>query len=192
MDERVWRAYEVVARDEIVVIILSGLCGAIRSRIKGKSPKIKVMRVSKYLVPLWAGIVVYSLAVIIAGKTGFEAYDELLREREKQRLNLEKLYNINEDLAGVRDALKYDGDTIAVYARELGFGSENERFIRIVGLDTVRSSRITEGGLIQIETSDFIEDKTLRIIAVCVSGALFLFFLFVDLLKALSGGKTDR
>jgi cell division protein FtsB len=160
--------------------------------MKGKPPKIKVMRISKYLVPLWMGIVIYSIAVVTVGKTGLEAYDELLREREKQRQNLEKLYNITEDLSGVRDALKYDGDTIAVYARELGFGSENERFIRIVGLDTVRSSRITEGELVQIETSDFIDDKTLRIIAICAGGTLFLFFLFVDLLKALSSGKTYR
>jgi cell division protein FtsB len=149
------------------------------------------MCVSKYLVPLWLGIVIYSMAVVTAGKTGLEAYDELLREREKQRLNLEKLHSINEGLLGVRDALKYDGDTIAVYARELGFGSEDERFIRIIGLDHVRSPQFTEGQLVQIETSDFIDDKSLRVIAVCVAGALFLFFVFIDLLKALSGDKAD-
>jgi hypothetical protein len=132
------------------------------------------------------------MAVVTVGKIGGQAYDELLRERERQQSNLENLYNINENLTGIRDALKYDGDTIAVYARELGFGSEDERFIRIVGLDNIRSSQITEGELIPIETSDFIEDKTLRIIAVCVAGVLFLFLLFIDMLKVLSGTRTRR
>jgi cell division protein FtsB len=150
------------------------------------------MRVSKYLAPLWIGIVIYSIAVITVGKIGFQAYDELLREQERQQENLENLYETNENLTGIRDALKYDGDTIAVYARELGFGSEDERFIRIVGLDSVRSSYLSEGELIQIEMGDFVEDKTLRIIAVCAAGVLFLFLLFIDLLKVLSGGKTYR
>jgi cell division protein FtsB len=148
------------------------------------------MRVSKYLAPLWAGIVIYSMAVMTVGKIGFQAYDELLHEQDKQQQNLENLYGINQNLTGIRDALKYDGDTIAVYARELGFGSEDERFIRIVGTDIVRSSQVSEGELIQVETGDFVEDKTLRIIAICTAGTLFAFLLLTDLLKLLSGGKV--
>ncbi|MDR1232473.1 MAG: septum formation initiator family protein [Spirochaetaceae bacterium] len=147
---------------------------------------------SKYLVPLWIGVVVYSATVVTVGKIGLQAYDELLREQERQQRNLDNLYKINENLTGIRDALKYDGDTILLHARDLGYGLEDERFIRIVGEDSVRPSQISEGELIQIETSDFVGDKTLRIIAVCAAGALFLFLLFVDLLKALSGGKTYR
>jgi cell division protein FtsB len=155
-------------------------------------PKIKVMRMSKYLVPLWIGIVIYSASVVTVGKIGLQAYDELLREQERQQRNLDNLYKINENLTGIRDALKYDGDTILLIARDLGHGSEDERFIRIVGEDSVRPSHISEGELIQIETSDFVGDKTLRIFAICAAGALFLFLLFIDLLKALSGGKTYR
>jgi cell division protein FtsB len=153
-------------------------------------PKRKVMRVLKYLSPLWVGIVIYSMTVMTMGKIGFQAYGELLHEQDKQWQNLENLNNINQNLTGIRDALKYDGDTIAVYARELGFGSEDERFIRIVGTDIVRSPQISEGELIQVETGDFIEDKTLRIIAVCAAGTLFAILLLIDLLKMLFGGKA--
>jgi cell division protein FtsB len=160
------------------------------SRTSGKMPKIGVMRVLKYLLPLWTGIVVYSIAVVTVGKIGLQAYEELSREREKQQQNLENLKNINENLSGIRDALKYDGDTITVEARGLGYGSKDERFIRIAGPSNVRSSQFSEGELVQIKTSDFIEDTTLRIVAVCVAGMLLLFFLFIDVLKVLSSGKT--
>jgi hypothetical protein len=129
--------------------------------------------------------------VMIAGKTGLQAHEELARERDKQQRNLEKLYVINENLTGVRDALKYDDDTIAVYARELGFGSEDERFIRIIGQDSVRSPQMTEGEMVQVETNTFVDDKTLRIIAVCAAGALGFFFLFVDMLKSLFKGEDN-
>jgi cell division protein FtsB len=150
------------------------------------------MRMAKYLVPLWIGVVIYAAAVVTVGKIGLQAYDELLREHGKQRQNLDRLYKINENLTGIRDALKYDGDTIAVHARDLGYASKDERFIRIVGADSVRMSQLSEGELVQIETSDFIEDKALRIIAICVAGVLFLFLLFIDLLKTLAGGKSYR
>jgi cell division protein FtsB len=150
------------------------------------------MRTFKYFIPLWIGIVIYSVTVIAIGKTGLRAYDDLSREREKQRLNLEKLHGTNENLSGIRDALKYDSDTIAVYARDLGFGSEDERFIRIVGQDSVRSPKINEGEMFQVETGDFTNDKTLRIVAVCAAGILFLFLLFVDLLRALFGEDQEN
>jgi cell division protein FtsB len=149
------------------------------------------MRTLKYVMPLWMGIVIYSVSAMTLGKTGLRSYDDLSRERDKQRLNLEKLSGIRENLLGVRDALKYDGDTIAVYARDLGFGSEDERFIRIVGLDSVHSPQIHEGEMVQVETGDFTDDKTLRVIALCAAGALFLFLLFTDLLKALFGKNNE-
>jgi cell division protein FtsB len=150
------------------------------------------MRALKYVMPLWIGIVVYSITVIVIGKTGLRAYDDLSRERDKQRLNLEKLHGINENLSGIRDALKYDSDTIAVYARDLGFGSEDERFIRIIGLDSVRLPQINEGEMFPVETGDFVNDRTLRVTAVCVAGFLFLFLLFIDLLKALFGEDREK
>jgi hypothetical protein len=133
------------------------------------------------------GIVIYAVTVMTIGKTGIHSYNDLSRERDKQRLHLERLYGINENLSGIRDALKYDGDTIAVYARDLGFGAEDERFIRIVGGDHARLPQIHEGEMLRVETGAFIDDKTLRVIAVCVAGVLFLFLFFIDLLRALFG-----
>ncbi|MDR1468753.1 MAG: septum formation initiator family protein [Spirochaetaceae bacterium] len=150
------------------------------------------MRALKYLMPLWIGIVIYSITAMTVGKTGLRAYDDLSREREKQRLNLEKLYGTNENLSGIRDALKYDSDTIAVYARGLGFGSEDERFIRIIGRENVRLPQMNEGETVPVETGNFTHDKTLRIMAICVAGALFLFLLFIDLLKALFGEDHEK
>jgi cell division protein FtsB len=147
------------------------------------------MKRIKYLMPLWVGIAIYSVAVVIAGQTGLHAYEELLRDMERQKENLDKLYAVNTELTGIRDALQYDGDTIAVYARELGFGSEDERFIRINGLSAIHPPRLIEGELVESTEGVYVADKTLRVIAVCVAGALLLFFIFIDLLKALAGSR---
>ena len=151
--------------------------------------KINIMRVIKYLTPLWIGVVIYSLTALMIGKMGLMAHDALIHTRERQLANLDKLTGIHEELKGARDALKYDSDTIAVYARELGYGAEDERFIRIVGHETIRPQQITEGELLSVEESPFIDDTTLRVIAIGIAGVFFLFLAFTDLLKYLSGNR---
>jgi hypothetical protein len=70
----------------------------LRSSRPGQTPIMKVMRAFKYVIPLWIGIIIYSVAVMTIGKTGFRSYDDLSYERDKQRLNLEKLHDIQEKL----------------------------------------------------------------------------------------------
>jgi cell division protein FtsB len=159
------------------------------SSVPEDTPKIKIMRFLKYAFPLWVGIVVYSVAAVTVGKTGLQSYEGLLREQEKQRQNLSKLHTINDDLNGVRDALQYDNDTIAVYARDLGYGSEKERFVKIAGLDSARPHRISEGEMLPLEIPGFVDDKTLRLIAICVSGGLFFALIFIDLLRLFFRGR---
>jgi hypothetical protein len=94
-------------------------------------------------------------------------YWKLEAERDKQRANLESLRQINQELEGAMDALRYDPDTIMVYARELGYGLEDERFVRIVGLGDGRKQRVFPGRVVVPLKPDSVPDKTLRFIAGC-------------------------
>ncbi|MDR2068680.1 MAG: septum formation initiator family protein [Spirochaetaceae bacterium] len=123
------------------------------------------MRSLKYLIALWITITLYTLTSIFIGDIGFSAYRDLSRERDKQKLNIETLRERNKALEGLRDALLYDSDTIAVYARDLGFGRNDETFIRIVGLEEKVKQPAAAGELAPIVLGEHIPDRILRFIA---------------------------
>jgi cell division protein FtsB len=142
------------------------------------------MRALKYIISLWTAAAVYSLFSLFSGTMGFSAYKQLRMERDKQQANMEALQRINKDLEGAMDALRYDSDTIAVYARELGYGSEEEHFIRIVGLPGAKKQRITAGQIIRPRMPDSIPDKAIRILSLSIGLAVFIWLGISDFFKS--------
>ncbi|MDR1375143.1 MAG: septum formation initiator family protein [Treponema sp.] len=153
------------------------------------------MRAFKYLAAFWTAAAVYSLTSILAGNTGISAYNQLKSERDKQRANLETLKTINRQLEGDMDALRYDSDTIAVYARDLGYGLANERFVRIVGLGGIKKQRTAPGRLVSPDYPKTFSNKTLRIGSLCAGLAVLLILGAAELLKTRrnsGGGRLHR
>jgi cell division protein FtsB len=146
------------------------------------------MRVCKYLLALWTTVAVYTLVSLCAGSMGLPAYGELLAEREKQKRNIENLGLINEELENTKNALLYDRDTIAIYARELGFGEKDEKFVRIVGFTGNRKPRTSPGDVVIAAKPVFMQDRIIRLISIFAGFAVFAAFLVSDLLEY----KTER
>jgi cell division protein FtsB len=139
------------------------------------------MRAFKYLLALWAACAVYGISSTLAGAAGFASYHKLELERDKQRANMENLRLINEKLENTKNSLLYDRDTIAVQARRLGYGRENERFVRIVGLGGIRNPDTAAGRLVTAEKPEAVPDRTLKILACSAGAAIFALFLALDL-----------
>ena len=144
-----------------------------------------MMKVLKYLFAFWAGLVVYASLSIVFGAVGFSAFHQLEKEREKQEKHIENLKLINRELEETMNSFLYDRDTLAVYAREKGYASQSEQFIRIVGLGVNQKTRTSPGELVFAAIPLFTPDKTLRIIAFCVGMTVFFCFLVFDFLKYL-------
>jgi cell division protein FtsB len=140
------------------------------------------MRAFKYLIALWTAIAVYGVFSAMTGVRGLSAYQQLLADREKQWANMEKLRLINGDLENTKNSLLYDRDTIAVYARELGYGKKDERFIRIVGLGGMKNPHSSAGQILRSGRPDFIPDRALKIAALCAGLAVFIFLLIFDII----------
>jgi cell division protein FtsB len=140
------------------------------------------MRAFKYLIALWAAIAVYGVFSLLAGAVGLSAYQQLLADREKQWDNMENLRLINGELENTKNSLLYDRDTIAVYARELGYGKKDERFIRIVGLGGMKNPHASAGQIIRAGEPDFIPDRALKIAAFCAGLAVFALLLIFDII----------
>jgi hypothetical protein len=116
---------------------------------------------------------------------GLGAYSELLEKYGTQRKNMQTLDNINRQLEGIKDSLLFDRDSIVVAARGLGYGYPEERFVRIVGIRDKPAEQISVGTIFRPSETGAggISDKTLRIFAIIVSGALFIFMVLFDLLR---------
>ncbi|MDR3174048.1 MAG: septum formation initiator family protein [Treponema sp.] len=141
------------------------------------------MRVLKYILALWVSVVVYAGMSMLAGARGVSAYDELLEERKKQEINMETLRRINTELENKKNALLYDHDTIRVYARDLGFGEKNEKFVRIVGLGQARKALLLPGEIVSAETPHSIDNKTIGLISIFAALAVFIALLIQDVLE---------
>jgi cell division protein FtsB len=143
------------------------------------------MTVLKCFTAFWVSIIIYSLLSAFLGASSFSSYDMIFSEKERLIKNVENLKMINQELGGSLSALQYDSDTIAVYARELGYGASNERFIRITGLPTSLKKGLSAGSQILPSSPNFVSDKIIHIIAI-LAGCITLFCLIVF------GKKMDK
>jgi hypothetical protein len=106
-----------------------------------------------------------------------------LRERDEQKQNLVFLQELNRELEGEAEALLYDSDTITAYARELGYGRTEERFVRIVGLSGKRNQRHDPGQIIKAEKPDFMTEADIRFISLACGLSILGCILAVELMR---------
>ena len=143
------------------------------------------MKMAKYLFVLWTGIFVYVLLSVFWGPTGLSARHQLEREQERQQANIEHLRQINRELEDTMNSLLYDMDTLAIHAREQGYASQQERFIRIVGLGVNQKNLTSYGELVIAAEPHYVSDRIIRIIALCSAISIFICMVVFDILKHL-------
>jgi len=142
------------------------------------------MRISKYLIGIWAAVAVYTLFSFFSGPKGLSAYNQLLFERDQQWANIKELGIINEELEKERNNLLYDQDTLLVRAHQLGYGYEDERFVRIVGLGTTKSTPAVTGNVYIVKNPDYLSDKIIKIVSLCVGLLVFAFLFMLEIINS--------
>ena len=144
------------------------------------------MRFEKYLFAVWAGVLIYAALTLFFGAKGVYAQYQLEKEYKKQEENIETLGLINRKLKDFMNSLMYDEDTLLVYAREQGYASSRERFIRIVGLGVNQQQSVTNPGtVVIIAEPQYIPNRIFVVIAFCVGLAILIPAVIFDLLKYL-------
>ena len=137
----------------------------------------------KYLFALWAGVLIYALLAGFFGARGLSAYGQLQNEQARQETNIENLRLINRELENTMNSLLFDRDALAVFAREQGFATSQERFIRIVGLGGYQQSRTSAGELVIAASPQHIPGRAIKIIAFSVAMTIFICMAVFDLMK---------
>jgi cell division protein FtsB len=137
----------------------------------------------KYITALWIAVLFYAVSSLLAGASGFSAYSQLSAEKEKLLTNIRRLQTINEEFTETKEALRYDADTISVYARELGYGGAGERFIRIAGLNRKTDDRMNAGEYFLPAEPLYVKDRTLRVISLAIALSMTVCLGIVDILR---------
>jgi len=141
------------------------------------------MRVFKcLLLGIWAAIAVYTFFSFLAGPKGLSAYNYLLSERDRQWDNIKDLRIINQELERTRDNLIYDQDTLLVYARQMGYGHENERIIRIMGLSNIKPAHSETGTKYYAQKPEFILERYIKITAISIGLIIFAFLIMLEII----------
>ena len=96
---------------------------------------------------------------------------------------MEHLKQINRELEGFKDALLYDSDLISAYAKGLGYGRREERFVRIVGLSGARKQQALPGQILAAPKPESVSEQTIRLLSFASAGAALLYLVVVDLLR---------
>ena len=143
------------------------------------------MNSAKYLFALWVGFFIYASLFILFGARGISAHRQLEKEQARQEANMESLLVLNRELENTTNSLLYDKDTMAVYAREQGYASASERFIRIVGLGSYQKVRTNPGSVVVMAQPQYAQDQTIRITAICTGITLLVCMAIFDLLRFL-------
>jgi cell division protein FtsB len=144
----------------------------------------RTMKLFKYLIGIWTAIAVYTIFSFLNGPGGMSAYNQLLDEREKQWANLKELSLINDELEKEKRNLLYDQETQMVYARHMGYGQDNELFVRIVGLGNTQNTPSTTGKVYIAQEPHFISDKIIKFTAAFAGLAIFAFFFALEFLES--------
>ncbi|MCL2008031.1 MAG: septum formation initiator family protein [Treponema sp.] len=141
------------------------------------------MKIAKYFFALWAGVLIYTLLSGVWGANGYSARRQLEREQQRQEENIEYLRQRNRELEDAMNSLLYDRDALALHAREQGYASRDERFMRIVGLGVNQRNLLSYGELVIASDPHFIANKTIRIISLCSGFSILIGLLIFDILK---------
>jgi len=147
------------------------------------------MRILRYVLVPWTIFLVYSFFTFIFGQNGLYSQRYLQSELVRLSSNYESLKEANKNFYRTRDNLKTDRDSISVYARQLGYGRDNEEFIRIMGLGIAVNSDLPAGQVHYAAQPAYITDTAIKIIAALFGFLVFLFFIIRDYL--LPGSRQD-
>ena len=133
------------------------------------------------LVP-WTIVVVYTFFSFFLGQNGLYAQKHLEAERIRLLENQKNLENIQNEFQKTKNNLINDRDTLSVYARQLGYGTGDEQFIRIKGLSVAVNTNMSAGQVLYTTSPEYISDTVIKIISAFFGLAVLIFFLIRDIL----------
>jgi cell division protein FtsB len=141
------------------------------------------MRFLRYLFAFWTAFAVYSLVTFAHGPGSLQVQKQLEDEIVRLSKNLEELELTNRKFLNTATGLETDPETLAVYARPLGYGRPGEKFIRIIGLENSVNPEMFPGRVLLAVEPDYVPDMKIKGVGLAFALAALVFFMAVDFLS---------
>lgn len=130
-------------------------------------------RRTRIFVSLYLGFAAYCALVLVLGRTGVVASNELRSYETRLENNLAQLQNINKQLASHFDALRSNPETIRLEARQLGYLEPTQRIIQVTGYNPSESS-FAVGSLVSEKKHSVTSDTVSRAVGFAVAIVSFI------------------
>jgi len=145
----------------------------------------RVMKAAKYFFAAWVGVLIYVMLTVFFGARGVYAQSQLEKEYKKQEENIGTLGLMNRKLKDFVNSLMTREDTLLVYAREQGYASPQERFVRIVGLGINQQNITNPGSVIIAAEPQYTPNWIFALISFCAGLSILIPAAIFDFLKNL-------
>jgi len=142
------------------------------------------MRFLRYMLVPWTAVVVYAFFSFFLGQNGLYARKHLETERIKLVENQKNLENTKRDFLKTKNNLMNDKNSLSVYMRQLGYGTGEEKFLRIKGLNVAIGADLPAGKVLYAESPEFVSDTIIKIISVFFALAVLVFFFIRDMIPS--------
>jgi hypothetical protein len=140
------------------------------------------MRFVRYMLVPWTAVVVYAFFSFFLGQNGLYVRKHLEGERLRLLENQKSLENIKKELQKTKNGLMNDKNTLSVFMRQLGYGREEEKFIRIKGLNVAIGADLPVGDVLYAAGPEFVSDTVIKGISVFFALAVLVFFFIKDMI----------
>lgn len=121
------------------------------------------------LAAIYIAFMTYGVELYVWGDHGILAYQDLALYKQKLEKNVEQLKRTGADLRGEAESLQYSAETVALYARKLGYYNSNEQHLRVEGMKLKQDHYIV-GELVKPYSRTMIDRIVFRIIALLAGG----------------------
>ena len=128
---------------------------------------------------------IYVLLTVFLGAKGIYAQNQLKNEVRKQEENIGTLGLMNRKLKDFVNFLMTNEDTLLVYAREQGYASPQEHFVRIVGLGINQQNITNPGSVVIAAEPQFTPNWIFALISFCAGLTILFSAAIFDFLKYL-------
>jgi cell division protein FtsB len=144
----------------------------------------------RYILIPWTIFLVYSFFSFFLGQNGLYARRYLQTEKARLSENYKVLQATNDSFLKIKDMIMTDSDALSVYARQLGYGRNSEKVVRIMGLGIAVNSELPAGEVYYAETPSFVPDNVIKLISALFGFAILVFFVIYDFLLPKIRGES--
>lgn len=141
------------------------------------------MKRYQLIFSVFLGTLLYSILSFYVGPRGVWPMSQLIEQKRRISINLDSLYEINQEMNARLQNLSSDPDTISVYAHELGYISEGEQLIKLAGFSGGINRNLFAGSVVVSDEPKYLPEWLCKLLGIIVGITFFLVYSYMKNVK---------